>query len=47
MKKILILLFSVLVILNSSVFAEETETTRTEAEIYHFPEIKPELYGFM
>ncbi|MFA4827858.1 MAG: MtrB/PioB family outer membrane beta-barrel protein [Thermodesulfovibrionales bacterium] len=47
MKKILILLFSVLVILNSSVFAEETETTGTEAEIYHFPEIKPEFYGFM
>ena len=47
MKKILILLFSVLVIFNSSVFAEETETIETEVEIYHFPEIKPEFYGFM
>ena len=47
MKKILILLFSVLFIFNSSVFAEETETTEAEAEIYHFPEIKPEFYGFM
>ena len=37
MKKILILLFSVLFIFNSSVFAEETETTETEAEIYPFP----------
>ncbi|TAL23885.1 MAG: hypothetical protein EPN94_08480 [Nitrospirae bacterium] len=52
MKKILILLFSVLVILNTSVFAEETETretetTETEGEVYHFPEIKPEFYGLL
>ncbi len=46
MKMFLILLFSVLFVFNSSAFAEDTETTETEAEIYHFPEIKPELYGF-
>lgn len=47
MKMFLILLFSVLFIFNSSVFAEDTETIETEADIYHFPEIKPEADGLL
>lgn len=51
MKRALILLFSVMVIFNSAVFAEEIEKAETEVVtseyVYHFPEIKPEFYGFM
>lgn len=48
MKRVLILLFSVLVIFNSAVFAEEAETEVVISEyVYSFPEIKPEFYGFM
>jgi len=53
MKRILILLFSILVIFNNVSFAEEIENNETEDEIqeelsiYQFPDIKPKFYGFM
>jgi len=48
MKKIFILLFSLFVVFNSVVFAENIERAETEVEtIYHFPEIKPEFYGLL
>jgi hypothetical protein len=51
MKRILILLFSILVIFNNEIFAEEIEKDETEEEIqeelyiYQFPDIKPKFYG--
>jgi hypothetical protein len=51
MKRILILLFSILVISNNVIFAEETDKDETEEEIqeelyiYQFPDIKPKFYG--
>jgi hypothetical protein len=52
-KRILILLFSILVIFNNVIFAEEIEKNETEdniqeeLSIYQFPDIKPKFYGFI
>src|SRR4030042_4935693 len=53
MKRVLIILFSVLVIFNNAVSAEEIEKTETEdiiheeLSIYQFPDIKPKFYGYV
>jgi hypothetical protein len=49
LKKICILLFTVIVILNTSAFAEDIEKIQTDIEVeaYHFPEIKPEILGLL